>query len=935
MPVTNNLKPILDLPVWEWMMTLPSTANIPETAMTTSQSGKGRYIYYLRAGAFWRYDTQTNVFGTLLSTSYYTPVTVVSMQCQLAQGTRGRILETLSPTKFRVPYLAGGEALVGEEMRIMYGPGAQEVRKITVCENATTHDSGIITTGSATLITDSNKKWKVNQWVGYTCRILTGNNQSEQRNIVYNTETTLYFVDVNLQQYEPWDNQGWRSTPTTNAIYEISSQVIEVNSAFNVTPTRYSRFMMKTGVIWLMSSATAAPFFTFQMYDILTNTWYQKTMNNQLFPAAIGTEIQIESTSDLTGPLVAGTATSGTIRTLTDTGLSMEWDRFRNYSIRIVGGTGAGQDRRIVGNKSDYFEVDAKWVTAPDATSEYEVYPDDNLVYFTGNANAATLAYHMEADMWITGPYFDYSVLGNAIAKKDGDLGYNIATGTRATGGVTSIAVSVAGSGYVVGDVLTISTGTNAQCYVTATNTAGAVTAVELRRCGTGYTTGVKATTGGTGTLCTINVVTIGVVATVTTTISNMLKTGDVVAISGASEAAWNNSYTIKGVWGVSTFDIEITATANLIATSATSTTLLVDANENWDVNEHLGKFVLVVAGGSVTPTTQMRRITSNTANTLTVPAVTAFTPTAGTTRYIILNPASYGRATKFQAKDQYPFGYATSGTTTTIVDSTKNWIRGTWVGHVVRVNAGTGLGAELTITANDATTLVFAATTFTPDTTTRYELIDTYGTATSGSTTTIVNTANNWITNQWAGRRVRIVGGANQGLEIAISSNTANTLTFAAQTVAMDGTTNYVIIDSAARGAGLGMLWTYGSDNDNYIWCAVGGNTNLWQRFNINNQTYDFGFMIPGFLGDTNNTGSGFAYGGKDTIYFQWANSGSVYALDVKKRVANLSSRIPGVMSTAYIGNRTTIVTTEDGLSFLYIAQSNGTFFWRTLLFW
>lgn len=935
MPVTNNLKPVLDQPVWEWMQNMPITASDAANGWTTSQSGKGRYIYYMRTSTFYRLDTYSNVWQTLLSPTYYTPVTVLAMQCQLAQGTRGRILETISTTKFRLPYLAGGTALVGEEIRITYGPGAQETRKIIVSEDATTHDSGIITSGATTIITDTNKKWKVNQWVGYTCRIISGANQMEQRNILYNTETTLTFVDVNLQQYEPWDNQGFRSTPTTNATYEISSQIVEINTAFNVTPTANSRFMVKTGIIWLVSSAAAAPFFTFQMYDILTNTWYQKTMNQSLFTAAIGTEVQIESTSDITGPLVFGVATAGTARSITDSTLTLETDRYRNYSIKIIKGTGAGQDRRIIGNKSNYFEVDSKWTITPDNTSEYEVYPDDNLVYFIGNANAATFAYHMEADMWITGPYFDYGVLGNSIVKKDGDVGYGISSAVRAVTGVTSIAVSVAGSGYIVGDVLTIATGSaTAQCYVTATDTLGGVTGVELRRCGTGYTTGVKATTGGTGTLCTINVLSVGTVGTITTTITNMLKTGDVITVSGATDGAWNTGYAIKGVWGLTTFDVEITAAATLIPTSTTTTTLLVDANESWDVNEHLGKFILVVAGGSVTPATQVRRITSNTANTITVPAVGAFTPTTGTTRYIILNPASYGRATKFQAKDMYPFGYATSGTTTTIVDNTKNWIRGNWIGMIVRVNAGTGLGAELTITANNATTLVFAATTFTPDTTTRYEIMDSYGTATSGSTTTLVDTFKNWVPSQWIGKRLRITGGAAQGIELAITANTANTLTFAA-TTAIDSTSNYVIMDPPARGTGCGILWTWGNDNDNYLWTSTGLGTTLWQRLNINNQTYDFGFMITGFLSDVLTTGTTYAYDGKDTIYIQNSNTGSLYQLNVKTRIADLGSKIPGVMSTAFIGNRMCIVTTPDDLSFLYIGQSNSLNVWRTLLFW
>lgn len=65
-----------------------------------------------------------------------------------------------------------------------------------------------------------------------------------------------------------------------------------------------------------------------------------------------------------------------------------------------------------------------------------------------------------------------------------------------------------------------------------------------------------------------------------------------------------------------------------------------------------------------------------------------------------------------------------------------------------MRIVEGTGVGSELAITSNTATTLTFATQTFTPDTTTRYVIMDTFGTATSGSTTTCVDTSQNWETN-------------------------------------------------------------------------------------------------------------------------------------------------------------------------------------------
>ncbi len=69
---------------------------------------------------------------------------------------------------------------------------------------------------------------------------------------------------------------------------------------------------------------------------------------------------------------------------------------------------------------------------------------------------------------------------------------------------------TVAGTGYTVGDVLTITTGgTGGQVTVTSVS-SGAVTAVALTAIGSGYTTGTgKITTGGTGTGCTVNITTV------------------------------------------------------------------------------------------------------------------------------------------------------------------------------------------------------------------------------------------------------------------------------------------------------------------------------------------------------------------------------------------------------------------------------------------
>lgn len=80
---------------------------------------------------------------------------------------------------------------------------------------------------------------------------------------------------------------------------------------------------------------------------------------------------------------------------------------------------------------------------------------------------------------------------------------------TAAAGIIKTVSVTAGGTNYRVGDILTISTGdTNAQVEV-ITLTGSAVATVQIVDNGTNYTTGTKNTTGGSGSACTINVLTL------------------------------------------------------------------------------------------------------------------------------------------------------------------------------------------------------------------------------------------------------------------------------------------------------------------------------------------------------------------------------------------------------------------------------------------
>jgi hypothetical protein len=73
-----------------------------------------------------------------------------------------------------------------------------------------------------------------------------------------------------------------------------------------------------------------------------------------------------------------GTATSGGSNTLTDTGAAFGTLN-STWTVRIISGTGIGQERPVASNTSTQITVTGNWLTNPDATSVYRVFKDSVL----------------------------------------------------------------------------------------------------------------------------------------------------------------------------------------------------------------------------------------------------------------------------------------------------------------------------------------------------------------------------------------------------------------------------------------------------------------------------------------------------------------------------------------------------------------------------
>jgi hypothetical protein len=964
MPVTNLLKPQVDQPVFEWMRFAPTATS--STATLLSSDASARYMYYIVGQAMFRYDTYSDSWQECAAPNI-APATAVAGKYAAYAGSRGHTISATSTTITIGGLGRLGNVCVGSKIRILYGTGAGQERTITACSDGVIHDNGLATTASATQIGDSTKKWRVNQWDGYNCRLIFSTGQSQVRRILYNDTTTLTFSDTNHQAVDSFNNTGFSAVtpfavPVTTAgaqtNFVIESSVLTVDSSWTVTPDESSIYQIMTGGIWLMTAAAATPLAAFQYYDILLDSWFTKTPSGPMHHAAsLATDFAIDRTGEAGGVFISGvTASSAAAKTLVQSGATYAYDRYTNYQLRIVSGKGIGQRRRITANSADTFYVEKKWDITPDNTSGYAIYGDTDKMWLVGNASSAMYQYSVEHDLWSSAPIVDTGVARQISATPASGItlsygppheGYGITSITYSASGILSVAVNAAGTNYVVGDLVTCSTsGSNGQVYVTGVTAGGAVTSLQLAASGSGYANGSSNTTGGSGSGLTITL-TVGKVGNVVSAVNHDFRHGESVIIAGcATETTFNDTFAVIGTNSLTAFSIAANASATQSPTAASSltTTLIVDASQNWNTNEHVGRVVFVQTPGTSPTNAGSRRITANTATTLTLSSVISVMAN-GTSRYVIQEARPFGAMVIDKVAERSPNGWTTSGTATTLVDTTKNWRINQYQNCRVRIVSGTGEGNDVVITSNTATTLTVASwNVATPDATSKYEIMDSYGIVTTGAGTTTVTDANkNFPTNYLAGKRIRYIAGTASSsagtvtVEVSVTSNTATVITVPAlSSNATD--TFYAIYEIPARSTGIDIKWLYGvSDVDKkgrWLISPRGGASNIFDIFDIPTSTWEITpFVTP--ITTTLTTGSMYAYDGVDSYYFTKDATNRIYQLDLSKFQVEAATSIPYAHSTATLSNKFEIVKTVDGLTYLYVMRHTGQEMWRTLKFW
>jgi hypothetical protein len=104
--------------------------------------------------------------------------------------------------------------------------------------------------------------------------------------------------------------------------------------------------------------------------------------------------------------------------------------------------------------------------------------------------------------------------------------------------------------------------------------------------------------------------------------------------------------------------------------------------------------------------------------NTWTTATITGLAATIGTDSRLIATPSWVDTTYK-----QFATGTATSGTSTTLVNSAKTWATNQWTNYQVRIVSGTGAGQIRPIASNTATALTVSGWNTNPDSTSVYSI--------------------------------------------------------------------------------------------------------------------------------------------------------------------------------------------------------------------
>jgi len=385
----------------------------------------------------------------------------------------------------------------------------------------------------------------------------------------------------------------------------------------------------------------------------------------------------------------------------------------------------------------------------------------------------------------------------------------------------------------------------------------------------------------------------------------------------------------VAGAWSTGT----TTAAASLTATGGTTSTIVTNQTLARDLR---GYRVHILAGPNAGAVLDIVSNTVTTNATITVATqASAFT---ASTVYRLLTPVWYVGVNGSTAAASFrKYDYATN-TWTTLAN--------------MPISFGTDAKMVATPSIVDGAFLSFAT-----------------GTATSATTTTLVQTGKTWTASQWVNSQVRITAGTGAGQIRTITANTADTLTVATWTTTPDATSQYAIegnddflyllgnnavtlyrysisantwstltpgaARAAAPGAGMSAHWVHsaqGTDwnnesaiiNGRWIYSLQGAATGALHRYDIAGNTWQTVTYAPS--SETFTTGSKYALH-NGLLYIQRDATGRWFALDFVRSELFPWGTMLYPQGAAIVGDTAFDVIYKDGAAEIYyVHMANNT---------
>lgn len=194
-------------------------------------------------------------------------------------------------------------------------------------------------------------------------------------------------------------NSNARATIVSASVVPGGTSSIFFDPPLPTNLANNSTFRLNTGRYYLMGAGTMATGI-FKSYDVISGTVV--TLSNTGLPATWGTDGKLVATPSYYSAFNSGSATSGSFTVVQDTSKVWVANQWANFQVRLISGSGAGQAATITSNTTNTLTISGSFATSSNNTTTYAIEGNDEYIYLLGNAAVTMYRYSINTNTWVT-----------------------------------------------------------------------------------------------------------------------------------------------------------------------------------------------------------------------------------------------------------------------------------------------------------------------------------------------------------------------------------------------------------------------------------------------------------------------------------------------------------------------------------------------------